>query len=335
MSENFYYKAIRKIRQIFVQNMRGSKLYYFMYFSYLHSLIFKNLNYENCGTLYFCAQPRPGAGIGHQLANWIAGYWFAKMFKLKFAHIPFPNNLWENFLGFGNEEIKVVELKKIGYRIKRIPLFDEKNYSEIRKIKKIISSYANRKVIFLSEQDQFYFNQYEVSEVLKKKFYSSPYRLNERILYKENYYNIAIHIRRGDIINGEIIKKEKYKKRWLSNLYYINVLTSVLDCTPNAKPVKIFLFSQGNLNDFKEFHRFGNIEFFLNMDEHDSFLHLVKADMLITSKSSFSYKPALLSNGIKLCPANFWHGYPRTNDFILVDDNGYFDPQFLNFLKEK
>jgi len=32
------------------------------------------------------------------------------------------------------------------------------------------------------------------------------------------------------------------------------------------------------------------------MGEQDSFMHMVFADLLITSRSSFSYKPALMSN---------------------------------------
>jgi len=61
------------------------------------------------------------------------------------------------------------------------------------------------------------------------------------------------------------------------------------------------------------------------MNAQDSFLHLVYADLLITSKSSFSYKPALLNNGIKICPKNFWHGYPNNKKWILCDNNGNFD----------
>jgi hypothetical protein len=60
------------------------------------------------------------------------------------------------------------------------------------------------------------------------------------------------------------------------------------------------------------------------MSANESFLHMVHADCLITSKSSFSYKPALLSNGIKICPKKFWHGYPNSSDWILVDENGNF-----------
>lgn len=58
------------------------------------------------------------------------------------------------------------------------------------------------------------------------------------------------------------------------------------------------------------------------MGAQASFLHMVYADALIMSKSSFSYKPALLNRGIKFCPADFWHGYPKTTDWILLDEEG-------------
>jgi hypothetical protein len=60
----------------------------------------------------------------------------------------------------------------------------------------------------------------------------------------------------------------------------------------------------------------------------DSFLHMVFADILITSKSSFSYKPALLNNGVKISPRDFWHGYPQSKNWLLVDDEGKMNLQF-------
>lgn len=62
------------------------------------------------------------------------------------------------------------------------------------------------------------------------------------------------------------------------------------------------------------------------MNAKDSFLHIVYADVLITSKSSFSYKPALINRGLKICPENFWHGYPKSDDFVLTDEEGRFTP---------
>ena len=50
---------------------------------------------------------------------------------------------------------------------------------------------------------------------------------------------------------------------------------------------------------------------------------MIPLSQKITSKSSFSYKPALLNkNGIKVCPRNFWHGYPDTKDWIMCDNDG-------------
>jgi hypothetical protein len=70
------------------------------------------------------------------------------------------------------------------------------------------------------------------------------------------------------------------------------------------------------------------------MGAKDSFQHMVYADLLITSKSSFSYKPALLSDGVKVCPQNFWHGYPGQPDWVLVDDAGSFDEVALRGINE-
>lgn len=70
------------------------------------------------------------------------------------------------------------------------------------------------------------------------------------------------------------------------------------------------------------------------MNPYDSFAHMARADLLIASKSSFSYKPALISRGVKICPASFWHGYPDGNGFVLADDQGRFDTQALCDLLE-
>lgn len=60
------------------------------------------------------------------------------------------------------------------------------------------------------------------------------------------------------------------------------------------------------------------IQFFLNEDPYKTFLKMTMADVLITSKSSFSFNAALLNKGIKICPKNFWHTYPQTKDWIIV-----------------
>jgi hypothetical protein len=284
---------------------------------------------------YLTATPHPGAGIGHQLANWIAGFWFAKQFQLKFAHSPFSTIKWETFLGFGSHEKKVSELKSEGYKIVKIPLFDENKHNEITVIQNIMNSYQANNVVFVCEQDQFYRDQYGVIDSIQQKFHNSPERAQEELRYSAKNYNIAIHVRRGDIVIGQKNNNPNLQMRWQNNDYFETVLKEVVTNTQTNKPIAIYLFSQGENKDFETFNKFKNLNFCLDMDAQSTFLHMVMADLLITSKSSFSYKPALLNNGIKVVPTNFWHGYPKTNDWIQVDENGFIEEeQKINFLKE-
>jgi hypothetical protein len=314
-------KVYRKIRAVIVSNARDKKYYYFLYKSFWHFLFKRNSTLGVGENNYFSAIPNPGAGIGHQMANWIAGYWFAKQFSLNYAHSQFSNDAWEVFLGLGEDEISVSELVKIKrYKRVRLPLFDEHNLKEVSIIKQIIRSYSNQKVVFVAEQDQFYEEQFGVMEDLQRKFYNAKARSFDKLIYNEDNFNIAIHVRRGDITVGQINKNPNLLMRWQDNDYFVNTLEKVLEVTSTAKPIRVYLFSQGKLEDFKDFNKFPSIEFCLHMGANDSFLHMVYADLLITSKSSFSYKPALLSRGTKIVPEGFWHGYPNNENWIIGNE---------------
>ena len=322
-------KIRRRLWGELVRHTRHSSFYPYIYRSYWHLLFHKARNEPNT-TCYYAARPNPGAGIGHQMANWIAGLWYAKQFGLKFAHLPFSTPQWENFLGFGIGEKTVKELKRERYKVRKLPLFQETNEKEVELNRRIIQSYAGRKVVFIAEQDQFYRNQYGVMDELKQKFYSAPARKNDRLIYSPDQFNIAIHVRRGDIMLDP--HNPKLTMRYLSNDYFEKVLNQVLGNVKMEKPIHIYFFSQGKPDDYPEFANYPNLHWCLDMNAQESFLHFVYADLLITSKSSFSYKPALLNNGIKVCPLDFWHGYPNTKDWILVQNNGTFDVTALNKL---
>lgn len=269
---------------------------------------------------YLAALPNPGAGIGHQIANWIAGYWFARHFGLKFANLSFSTKKWDDFLGFGVGEEQMADLLKRGWKVKRIPKFEEHNYEQVQLVKKIMSTYSGLKVIFLCEQDQFYIAQYGVMDDLRRKFYSNPIRQRETLTFSPDNYNIAIHVRRGDIMADP--NNLNHTMRYLSNNYFEKVLQQVVDRVKTDKPVHIYFFSQGKPEDYPEFAHYPHLHWCMDMGAQESFLHMVYADLLITSKSSFSYKPALLNRGIKVCPKEFWHGYPDSNDWVMVDNEG-------------
>ncbi len=315
------HKIKRKLWSKLVSNTRNTKLYPYLYRSYWNALFSKSVKPGTKASCYLTARPNPGAGIGHQLANWIAGYWFAKQFGLQFAHMPFSTEAWEQFLDFGEGEVTVEELKKQGYKIRRIPLFSEDNYKEVEVIKKIILSYQGGKVIMLCEQDQFYRDQFGVMDAIQQKFHTAPARKKDQLVFQENHFNIAIHVRRGDILNDP--NNLNLQMRYIANDYFKNVLDEILQKVTTSKPKHIYFFSQGKPEDYPEFASYDNLHWCLDMGAQDSFLHMVYADCLITSKSSFSYKPALLNQNLKVCPENFWHGYPERADWILANQKGH------------
>jgi len=299
----------------------GKKLFAFIYKSYWHYLFTKSKELTS-SLSYFTAMPNSGAGIGHQMANWISGYWFAKQFGVAFAHSPFSSSKWDTFLGFGENERTLNNLvKNENFKKVKLPLFEEDDIIQVSLILKIIKSYSNEKVVFVCEQDQSYRDQYGIISEIQEKFYNAPIRKEDKLLYDRNEFNLAIHVRRGDIVVGQN-KIENHTMRWLTNDYFVNVLQNTLDFIKTEKKVTIYLFSQGKKDDFVVFKQFSNLKYCLDMNAMDSFLHMVYADVLITSKSSFSYKPALLNKGIKIVPENFWHGYPKSNDWIMVDEQG-------------
>lgn len=330
--QTFIFKAKNRLWLELVRHTRNTPFYLYIYRSYWHYLFHGKKVYHPTEEMYFAARPNPGAGIGHQMANWISGYWWAKQLGLKFAHMPFSTRRWDEFLGFGSDEVSVKFLCHQGYKLRRLPHFSENDEKSIEFVKKIMASYQGQKVIFWPPQDHGYKNQYGVMEDLQRKFRNAPMRKNDRIQYDKNKYNIAIHVRRVVVIEGKVTTESDSVRamRWLSNDYYEKVLRQVLEnlqCVD--KPVAIWIFSTGKPDEFAEFLKYGEVHFCSDMDEYRSFAHLVYADLLITSKSSFSYKPALMSRGIKVCPRNFWHGYPDTKDWILCENDGTFDIDLL------
>ncbi len=327
------HKISRKINANIVAIFRKMYFYPMIYASWWHALFHKP-NLSDRPNSYLSAIPNPDAGIGHQMANWIAGLWFSREFNLPHAYIAFASTQWDCLLGFGERVITVDDLvHRQGYRKVLLPLFDEFNPDEVGLTKRIISSYGNKKVIFLLEQDQFYRDQFGVMNEIQSRFFSASARHLDQTRYSSEYFNIAMHVRRGDIVAGQLTGNPNLLMRWQDSKYFENVLAYVLGNTKQVKPIKIFIFSQGDKQDFQSFEKFGDIQLCLEMGARDSFLHMVKADLLISSKSSFSYKPALLSRGIKVCPRDFWHGYPDKPDWILADEDGGFDNESIRKLR--
>lgn len=304
-----------------------------LYASWWHSkLIHPNPNKKEVA--YLTATPNPGAGIGHQMANWIAGLWYSKVFGLQFTHTPFTPDSWEIFLGLGEQYPQTSEMVKTQrYKKVRLPMFDGEIKSEVDAIKNIISSYRGKKVIFILEQDQFYRDQYGVMHELRSGFHKAKSRTNDKLIFSKSNFNVCIHVRRGDIVVGQQSGHENLTMRWQDLSYFQNTLRAVLAHVKPSNPIKIHVFSEASPAELTSLESVAPVEYCCSMSAPDSFLHMVNSDLLISSKSSFSYKPALLSFGIKLCPRDFWHGYPSDPDWIMVENDGCIDAPGLEALR--
>ena len=303
--------------------------YHYLYRSYWHYILSKKKPVKNT-TCYYTARPNPGAGIGHQLGNWITGHWYAQLFDLKFAHLPFSTQRWEDFLGLGEGEVKVADLVKSGYKVRRLPWINDRNPQDIAFTKRIIESYAGKKVVFKSESDQ---NTDDCGDVdlIKQKFSQAKAREKDQLIYSKENFNIAVHVRRTVVIDGKttIESKEAQALRWLGYEYYEKVLQRVIDNIQVSQPISIYIFCTEKLEEFTKFSNYGTVQFCTDMDEYTSLLHLSRAKLLVISKSAFSYLAALVNDCIKICPKSFWHDYPDGIQWILADDNGDFNEHQL------
>lgn len=315
-------KIYRKLHYIFWHKLHPGRWSLFLYPAYWRYRLMSNKQEDvleqDC--VYLTQEPNRGAGIGHQMGNWNAGYWYAQRFGVKYAYSPFSNPSWDAFLGFGENEVTVKELLSQGYKKRKLPYFNEKSEKDMKMIQGIIDAYRNQKVVFFLELDQFYEAQYGAMEHISKKFYEASARKQEQLIYDEKCCNIAVHIRRGDIVVGQKTLDPQLTQRWLTTEYYAKLLKDLISVIPQNQPYQIYLFSQGIPQDFPELKDIPNLTYCMDMPAKESFLHMVKADILVTSKSSFSYKPALLAKGIRICPTDFWHGYPKNECWIMVDE---------------
>lgn len=277
---------------------------------------------------YITAVPNAGAGIGHQLANWIAGYWFARQFGTGFAHTRFSSDAWERFLELGASEPAAAALRALGVPRVRLPLFDENDPAAVAATRAIIASY-DRPHLFVLEQDQFYRAQIGVVDDLRAKYATASARGDDALLFRPGRVSLAVHIRRGDVTAEAAATSANLALRYQHDTYFETVLTETLAAIDGSFEPDIYVFSQGDRETLAAFRRFPNVRFCTEMGARESFAHMAAANILITSKSSFSYKPALLGDGIRIVPAPFWHDYPASPDWIVSDGEGRFDANAL------
>jgi hypothetical protein len=126
--------------------------------------------------------------------------------------------------------------------------------------------------------------------------------------YNPNKYNIALHIRRGDVQSTN-----SNRDRYTSNEVYLETMKYLLE-TYSDNDIQFHIYSEGSIHEFDCFQS-ENTVLHLNEDVRTTFIGLITSQVLVQSKSSFSYVAGLLSNGT-VYHIPFWH--PPESSWILL-----------------
>ena len=142
---------------------------------------------------------------------------------------------------------------------------------------------------------------------------------------------IAVHVRRGDV------SQSQNQDRFTPTRFIVNALQNVLEgCQAKGGTPRIVIYSQGQAADFDNIATAISCEMSLNGNALDTITALANADVLILSKSSFSYLAGLLCQGIVVYEP-FWHS-PLPDWIRLALDGcilGTEQRRFINALSQR
>ncbi len=330
-AQKLRYKILNHIRVLTLRKPESTKYTYPLYPSYRH-IKHKPSEGFNESENYMTEEPTRTSGFGHGLGSWRAGYINSCVFDLPYAYHPMVNEKWDKALGLGEGERSVDELLKAGYKKVLLPYYvpGEKDSYEI--IKKIIDSYKDEKVIFFNGPDQRSggYPEEPGNEFIRKKFYSSSARKNDKTPYKDGKINVAVHVRRGDVKESVDAGETHLLGYWLDDSYYIGLLDLISGM--NDK-ICFYLFSEGDREDFRAFEKYGDrISFYLNESAQDTFINMCRADLLLIAPSSFSREAGNINKNLKIA-SDKQKGYPDNGQWIIADKNGKLKPDDIKKLE--
>jgi hypothetical protein len=140
-------------------------------------------------------------------------------------------------------------------------------------------------------------------------------------LFAPSATRVCVHVRRGDV-------GSKDQDRFLPMAYYAAVLSQLKASLkpPAHRLLSIVIISEGAPSDFVELtkaHPDGLL--LLSKEPFRHFVHMLYADVLVTSRSGYSHLAAELGDSAVVA-APFWHKYSREKDTVLADlKTGAFD----------
>ena len=136
-----------------------------------------------------------------------------------------------------------------------------------------------------------------------------PYLKKPKSHYSSEYINVAIHLRRGDIAK---VNSRYLSDRYIPIDYYLKCI-KYIESLPSEKPYQFHVYTQPDQTDPAGLNKLIKENIKIYKDEKDdveqAFLdwwHLSYADILIQSKSSYSYTAGFFNKNL-VYHIPFWH----------------------------
>lgn len=239
-------------------------------------------------------------------------------------------------------EIKLIDLPEFEIHIPSNQHEDDEIYQSVDQF---IRSHAGPNIAFRIRNNRFGDYEYASTrswfiDAYNKARKSFPLTLS----YRPDKLNIAIHIRRGDLLPGR--QFSDLSSRMLPDEWYLQVIDAALN-NP-SKPVALHIFSEGqdgqyyseNGTPFSWREHFKQspheVHEHIDSDFLSTFHHLIHADILIGSKSGMSHLAGMLSEHIKLMPG-MWHSYRGSEKILELADslgNGLDQERISSLIKQ-
>jgi len=223
---------------------------------------------------YISMNPRID-GFGAQYLNIIYFILYAYHHNLEYAHENIKNmehnyNNDDNFIKNMNEFMNI-----------------ENNYMDKSKINHddIINIQQSEIYRDIQENIDVYLSDNPALNKIKKCFWSNKNKNH----YNNDKFNVAVHIRRHNIHDSRIDGTNT------SDEYYLYVIRHIRE-KYKTKNIQFHIYSQGNIENFNQYI-FDDTVFHINEELRSTFVGFVSADILVLSRSSFSYIAAFLSDG--------------------------------------
>lgn len=220
-------------------------------------------------------------------------------------------------------EVKLIELPPFEIHI---PSNEQKDEEVYKAVDQFIADHPEANIAFKISNNRFGDYEYASTRGWFLDAYSQARKQHPIPLSLDsNVLNIAVHIRRGDLLPGR--QFSDLSSRMIPDAWYLEILNMILRNT--QKKLAIHIFSEGKNGTYYsekgepfswKTHFQGSshaVNEHIDSNFMSSFHHLLNADLLIGSKSGMSHLAGMLSEKTKIMPA-MWHSYRGANQLLEV-----------------